>query len=159
MVRSFALYIVFALPACGGVVRFEPGDGGGGSDTGGGGNGGTSTNTSVNQSSNQNATVNQSSSVNQSVSSTNSAVSTTTGPVSDCETACTTLYKCGLEDGNCSGFSGTSSEEMQFVAGCVQGCQDQPVLIQLIDGNNCDNTIATIKGVSAEFASICDFGF
>lgn len=163
MKSAIAIVTVSAsLAACGGIVQFEPGGEGGEGGGGDGGNGGTSTSApsstesvSANQSSSQSQS---SSSANTTVSSVNAGGSASTGPATDCVSACTILYACGLEDGNCPGFTGEAAQQAAFSAGCVEGCEETPVVISLIDGSDCAQTVSTLKGVSVEFAEVCEFG-
>jgi hypothetical protein len=80
-----------------------------------------------------------------------------------CETGCGILYDCGAENMNCMGFSGDPDEKTAFVGdadgGCIQTCNEQAALLNLIQPDNCAGTIMTIKGVSPDFAEVCDNGF
>ena len=81
-----------------------------------------------------------------------------------CTDACSTAYDCGVEGGNCPGFSGDPAEKATFVGmvgagGCLDSCIDNPVLIAVIDPANCQGTIATLSGASSEFADACANGF
>jgi hypothetical protein len=146
---SLLLFSSLSLAACGGKVLFGDDDGEGGN----GGSGGTSTNVSTSPANNSTTTSSTMTSSVQSVS-----VSTTGGGEApfDCKSGCITLYECGLQDGLCPGFDGSPMQQQGFLEGCVEGCSDQPVLLDLINGEDCPGTIATIKGVSADFAEICD---
>jgi hypothetical protein len=80
-----------------------------------------------------------------------------------CETGCAILYDCGAENMNCMGFTGDPTEKATFVGdadgGCIQSCNEQAALLNLIQPDNCAATIMTIKGVSPDFADVCDNGF
>ena len=75
----------------------------------------------------------------------------------ECPGACEALYDCGVEDMNCM-FTGDPAEKEAFVEGCIPGCNDNAVLIAVIDPENCAGTIATVKGASEDFAASCDNG-
>jgi hypothetical protein len=80
-----------------------------------------------------------------------------------CAEACGVLYDCGAENMNCMGFSGDPAEKEAFVGddmgGCIQTCNEQAALINLIQPDNCAGTVMTLKGVSPDFAEVCDNGF
>jgi hypothetical protein len=81
-------------------------------------------------------------------------------PVTDCPSACAAIYACGLEndamgDPLCPNFDGTPAQTAQFTMACESTCTMQPVLINLVDPSNCEQTITTLTGVSAEFDVIC----
>jgi hypothetical protein len=59
----------------------------------------------------------------------------------------------------CPGFSGDPMEKQAFVGGCIQTCSQQMALIALTDPSDCQATIATLSGVSVEFADLCTNGF
>lgn len=83
-----------------------------------------------------------------------------------CADICTVLYNCGLEmkDGMklCPGFKG-GLESDAFVKGsmdngCEATCEAQPALGALVDGENCEGTITTLKGLNATFKDTCENG-
>jgi hypothetical protein len=78
-----------------------------------------------------------------------------------CEEACPALYDCGAL--TCNGatlcmFTGMQAEKDAFVDGCLDACGMQMALIGLIDEEDCESTITTLKGVNAMFADTCDNG-
>lgn len=90
--------------------------------------------------------------------------STTVGPQTDCEVACSAIYDCGAEDGRCPGFDGTPSDRDAFLQGpsgndgCVATCDANPLVISLVNPDDCDTTIDNLKAASADFADSCDDG-
>jgi hypothetical protein len=95
------------------------------------------------------------------MTTTNQSVSVSTtsvggAPPLDCKSACDTLYGCGLQGGLCPGFDGSPQQQESFVEGCIPGCEEQPALLNLINADDCPGTIATLKGVSPEFAEFCE---
>ena len=147
---SLLLSSTVLLAACGGKVLFEDdADGGNGGNSG---TGGTSTNASTSPATN---------STTSSTMTTNAQVSVSTtsvggAPPFDCKSGCETLYGCGLQNGLCPGFDGSPEQQEGFLQGCVEGCLDQPALLNLINGDDCPGTIATVKGVSVDFQAFCD---
>jgi len=105
-----------------------------------------------------------SSSSGASSSSVMTGPTTTTGPQTDCEVACSTIYECGVDEGRCPGFTGTPSDRDAFLEGptgndgCIATCDANPLLISLVDAGNCDTTINNLKSASADFADSCDDG-
>lgn len=101
---------------------------------------------------------------NMSSSTLMTAPATTTGPQTDCEIACSTIYDCGVENDRCPGFDGTPSDRDAFLQGpsgndgCVSVCETNPLLMSLIDPNDCDSTINNIKSASTDFLDSCDNG-
>jgi hypothetical protein len=85
----------------------------------------------------------------------------TTQP-SNCAEACSDLYDCGALtcDGMnvCPGFDGSAMQKAQFEQFCLMACAQQMALINLVDPANCDDTVATLSGVSAEFDDACQNG-
>jgi hypothetical protein len=86
-------------------------------------------------------------------------------PGDDCALACAALYDCGALE--CDGadlcmFSGDAAEKTAFVGddmgGCIMGCNENPALVNLVDVENCDTTISTLKGLNMGFAMACDNG-
>lgn len=71
-----------------------------------------------------------------------------------CEEACSALYDCGAENDNCPGFA--ALPKMDFVDGCIPGCEANPALIAVINPADCAGTVATVKAVNADFATVCD---
>jgi hypothetical protein len=136
------------LPACGGKVFFGEADA-----DGGGGSGGTSVTSTTDATTTDATTTNATTTTDQSAVSTSSVGG---APPSDCKGACDALYSCGLQDGLCPGFDGSPGQQEGFVQGCVQTCEEQPALINLVDPGNCDQTITTVKAVSVDFADFCD---
>ena len=83
--------------------------------------------------------------------------------VADCTDACNTVYDCGVEGDNCPGFSGDPAQKALYVGtvgsgGCIDICLQNLVLLAIVDPNNCQGTIATLSGVSAQFAAVCANG-
>ncbi len=83
-------------------------------------------------------------------------------PQTECGIACDVLFQCGLEPSSagaslCPGFE--PGDQQDFSNFCVQECEDQPAALSLIDGEDCEGTVATISSVSTGFASLCDVGF
>jgi hypothetical protein len=80
-----------------------------------------------------------------------------------CATGCGVIYDCGVENMNCPGFTGDPAEKLAFVGdaegGCIQSCNDQPALLNLIQTDNCAGTIQTLEAVSLGFADACENGF
>lgn len=83
----------------------------------------------------------------------------------DCFSACSALYDCGVvpcDGGALCKFTGDPADKAAFMgdpgSGCVGGCSQQPALINLVDVSDCATTIATLKGVSSDFAASCDNG-
>lgn len=87
----------------------------------------------------------------------------------DCAKACSDLYDCGLEQGAggagggqegqlCPGITGTPAEKMGYVESCIPACEDLPLLVNLVDPNNCPMTITTIKGANMTFKAFCENG-
>ena len=81
------------------------------------------------------------------------------GP-NDCPSACEGIYVCGTEtnangDPNCPNFSGDPGQQGQFVGACELACGQQPLLIDLVDPNDCEGTIETLKSLQPQFAQIC----
>jgi hypothetical protein len=135
------------LAACGGIAIFDDASAGGAGGASASGTGGMiwDTGVSTNVSSGFGGTQN---------------VSASAGFPADCFTACSMLYQCGLQNGPqieplCPGFSGSPQEEQQFVNNCTTGCQDTPLLVQLVDPNNCTKTIQTVSSASQEFDQAC----
>lgn len=86
-------------------------------------------------------------------------------PTGNCAEACAALYDCGaLTCGtkNCAGFTGAAAEKTTFIGdangGCIKTCTAQMALIALIDTKDCKQTVATLKGISTDFAMACDNG-
>jgi hypothetical protein len=48
------------------------------------------------------------------------------------------------------------SDRPEFVSGCVDSCDDNPALKAIVDGDDCDTTVATIKAANTVFACACD---
>jgi hypothetical protein len=143
-----------AIPACGGSVVFE--------EDGAGGSGGTaSTSKSGSGSGSKSASGSKASS-----SGSNSTVVTTPAQCAlpgvpspqSCQEACSALFDCGLlfcfgPEQNCPGFG--VGDKPSFMMGCIDGCNQQPALISVIDPSSCDITIDTVKALSSDFAQTC----
>ncbi|NUO54878.1 MAG: hypothetical protein HOV80_39055 [Polyangiaceae bacterium] len=147
--------------ACGGQVVFEEqndGGSGGSGTTGPGGSTKATTGTKNTGSTTGPTTNNQVSSVSSTMTSGGCSV-----PVpnpTDCIQACTTVYACGQTfcgggQQLCPSFTPNIISQDQFLMGCIQQCQNQMALIQIVDPNKCDSTIQTLIGVSPDFAQLC----
>ncbi len=82
------------------------------------------------------------------------------GGPADCASACEGIYVCGTEtnangDQLCPNFSGDPGQQGQFVGACEPICEQQPLLIDLVDPNDCEGTIETLKGLQPQFTQIC----
>ncbi len=82
------------------------------------------------------------------------------GGPNDCASACEGIYTCGTEtnangDPLCPNFTGDPGQQAQFEGICVSVCDQQPILIALVDPNDCEGTIETLKGVQPQFEMIC----
>lgn len=71
----------------------------------------------------------------------------------DCAAACDILFCCSAGD-RCPGL--TAADKDAFVEGCLDGCDANMALVAVVNGENCDSTVGTIKGVNADFAASCD---
>ena len=145
-VKLFGVLVsVFALAACG-----DSGSSSGGSNSGGGGSttdgGGGSTTDGGGGSTTDGGG-----------GSTTDGGGGAGGGNPECPGACAALYDCGVEDMNCM-FTGDQAEKDAFIEGCIPGCNENAVLIAVIDPENCAGTIATVKGASEDFAASCDNG-
>jgi hypothetical protein len=145
-VKLFGVLVsVFALAACG-----DSGSSSGGSNSGGGGSttdgGGGSTTDGGGGSTTDGGG-----------GSTTDGGGGAGGGNPECPGACAALYDCGVEDMNCM-FTGDQAEKDAFIEGCIPGCNENAVLIAVIDPANCAGTIATVKGASEDFAASCDNG-
>lgn len=89
-------------------------------------------------------------------------VSASTGPApSICSQACNDLFDCGLQAGNCPGF--TEGQRLPFLNGdngdgCISSCEANPAFPAIVDPTDCPGTIDTFKAVNPTFACICDQG-
>jgi len=88
---------------------------------------------------------------------------TGTGTGTDCVSICTIVYTCGQENNLCPGFTQSCIELHEFVYGvstdgCVGTCEGPsgPVLVALVDPNDCVSTINALKGADQDFALACD---
>jgi hypothetical protein len=138
--------------ACGGQVVFEEPNDGGSGGTGTTGPGGTKASTGTK---NTAATTN-------SVSS--GGCSVPGGQPTDCKQACTIVYVCGQtfcgeNQQLCPTFIPSDVSMDEFLVGCMDLCQNQMALIAIVDADNCDVTIGTLQGASAEFTQVCGGGF
>ena len=75
----------------------------------------------------------------------------------DCMAACEILFCCMIPD-RCPGVDAQDHDTV--VNGCVPLCQQQQALIAVVNGDNCDTTVSTVRGAdtSGEFAQTCDNG-
>lgn len=71
----------------------------------------------------------------------------------DCDAACDILFCCSMGD-RCEGLS--AADKDAFVEGCLLGCADNMALVSVVNGENCDSTVSTIKSVNASFEASCD---
>lgn len=92
-------------------------------------------------------------------SSSSSSSSSGGGSAASCQLACPLLYDCGVEDGNCPGFTGNPSEKQLFVDVCLNTCASNPALAGVVDPNDCSGTVAVISSVDATFDNACQNGF
>jgi hypothetical protein len=77
--------------------------------------------------------------------------------------ACNTIYNCGATMNRCPNFGNGAGQvtlnEFLFGSGndgCIAGCANNPLIVNLVDPNDCDVTIANLKAANAEFAMSCD---
>ena len=91
-------------------------------------------------------------------SSSSSSSSSSSGGGASCETLCSQLYDCGLEDGNCPGFAGTAPEKDVFIDTCVPTCESNPALAAVIDTDDCASTVQIVSGANADFDTFCQNG-
>lgn len=73
----------------------------------------------------------------------------------DCQGACEILFCCATGPA-CAGV--TTADEAGFVTRCAADCAANMAMIAVIDGDDCDATIGTLRSVSATFADTCDNG-
>lgn len=83
-------------------------------------------------------------------------------PQTECGIACEVLFQCGLVPAAagtalCPGL--VPADQAAFSGFCVPQCEDQPVALSLIDGEDCAATVDTISSVSTAFQEICVSGF
>jgi hypothetical protein len=153
LVRALGGWAALATVAlgCGGIAVIDPGSGDGGAGGGGGDNPAQSGGGGV-------------SVVSSSVSAQGGgpATATTTGVAQGgsgaggdeltCQTGCEILFKCALDE--CTGVP--PRDEMNFIGQCLDQCASTPALLQIINPDDCEETIQTLKAVSADFAAYCD---
>jgi hypothetical protein len=121
------------------------------SGSGGSGGAGTSTTTTTTW----NTTSNTTSSVT-TTDTTSTSVTTTTTPPADCQQACTVLFDCTQQDDLCPGLP--SQAGPMFIEQCMGQCEQNPVMIAIIDPEDCPGTIALLKAANADFAALCEGG-
>jgi hypothetical protein len=78
----------------------------------------------------------------------------------DCKQACTIVYLCGQtfcgeNQQLCPTFIPSNVSMDEFLVGCMDLCDSQMALIAIVDADNCEVTIETLEGVSADFAQVC----
>lgn len=142
--------------ACGGIVVFDDGNSGGSDGEGGtlfaGGSGGVFT--SAGGAGNSGAMGNVSSGFGV-------TTSITAGTQEDCFNECSALYTCGLTSGPmgmmqlCEAFTGSPQEQGEFVTGCVATCIKTPFVSQLIEPNDCVQTVEALSSAWPEFNQFC----
>lgn len=81
------------------------------------------------------------------------------GTQAECAATCGELYDCGLEMSGgmqlCPGFDGTPVDRASFIQTCIPGCVQQPLLNQIVNPNNCSQSVNTVKQASAVFNAAC----
>ena len=70
-----------------------------------------------------------------------------------CIEACTVLADCSAGSDVCPGI--TDENRDSFYDECLPTCEANPALQALVDGDNCDGTIETLRGLNASFDEGC----
>lgn len=70
-----------------------------------------------------------------------------------CIDACTVLADCSAGSDACPGI--TDENRDSFYDECLPTCEANPALQALVDGDNCDGTIETLRGLNASFDEGC----
>ena len=140
-----------AAVACGGKVVFEEQNDGGSGGSGTTGPGGTKASTGTKNTTTQ-------------ATASSGGCSVPSLTPADCKQACTIVYACGQtfcgqNQQLCPTFTPNDVSMDEFLVGCMDICQNQMSLIAIADADNCDVTIGTLQGASAQFAQVCGGGF
>ncbi|MFN3202792.1 MAG: hypothetical protein ACE366_30650 [Bradymonadia bacterium] len=76
------------------------------------------------------------------------------GEFSDaCIDACTTLADCSANSDACPGI--TPDTRDAFYDACLPTCEANPALRALVNGEDCDGTVNTLRGLNADFDAGC----
>jgi hypothetical protein len=139
LVCCAAAFAAMGLMACGDDTSGTGGGGGAGGGTGG--SGGATTTTSSNGGGGEGG-----------------------GAEKTCQQACEEVYVCASADSFalCPAWADGPVTEADWLNGpngndgCLATCAETPLLINLVNPDNCSGTITTLKGASPEFASSCE---
>ena len=88
------------------------------------------------------------------------------GGGANCQTACEELFTCATTGTpvRCPGLSGTTLNNWLngssggaggAVPGCLANCAANPTLAAVVDPNDCDGTVTTLKSFSQAFKAAC----
>ncbi len=146
---ALCLCLAAAAPACGASVVFEDdGAGGGASSSSGGSKSASGSKATSVVSATQTSTV---------VGTPAICSLPDTTPPDSCPEACSMLFDCGLlfcgGQQNCPGFF--VEDKPEFMAGCIDGCAQQPGVMRIVDPFSCDTTIDTFESLFSEFQFAC----